>query len=155
MLDPRAHDLHPVAVAAVLYLAARWDRAQAEGVPCKYTFEPTELHALTQALAMLHESPELKPAVESLVKLAAHLDRDLGEREAASELLEVALTAVEPLERQRDSSIAAKEASTKQVKTTFKRMADVDDLHVAAHYGAPAPAGTIRISDLRPRRRIG
>ena len=107
---------------------------------------------VASALEKLFDSPDLRPAVLSLVSLAKHFD-DRGHRAVAAGLLEVATTATMSLGTQ--GSEAAQLAHELGAMTTevFASFRDEDVAKAAPvvrseKYGRTAEPGTISVSSL-------
>jgi hypothetical protein len=117
-------------------------------------FSAASLDALEVGLRALGPTPALGHAVESLVALAAHVERDLGlvgpARAIVARVARVDDLLRELILRARDQGEASVEAKV----VALRRFADRQEVRRAPRLDAPTPDGAVLARTLAPRRAI-
>ncbi len=138
MVDAEPIEFHAIAVEAALLLSMANDQTQ---------YSSPDLDHLRASLEALLETDELRIAVESLVRLAAHL-HTRGAGEAAGALLEVAAMAAPALAREHEARADADRHHQERFRS-FN-----GDRRGRASLPSLRPTGGIALRDLVPRKTI-
>jgi hypothetical protein len=107
---PPVDPLHPLATDASTYFVQGGGK-----------FTPEALQKLTTALEQLAGKDELGPAVASLVQVAQYLDRTLKAKDAAAELMNLAMAQTYELEQLNKKTRHKKEDADRQKAKTFAK----------------------------------
>lgn len=117
-------------------------------------FSTASLDTLERGLRALGATPALGHAVESLVALAAHVERDLGLVAPARALLRRVARVDDLLAELIVRARAQGEASAEAKVVALRRFADRQEVRRAPRLDAPAPEGAVLARTLAPRRAI-
>lgn len=139
-------ELHPIAQTVLGHLETT------DGV--SYELSRLGVEQVSRALMALFKSPELRPAVVTLISMAKGLE-DNGSVKAADQLLRIAGTSTKALQSLGASAAKLAEDLGELTKARFAAFSGTSVARAAPKQGAAAEPGTVTVAALhahKPRR---
>lgn len=138
--------LHPIAVEASTLVQTRTNG--------NVYFDDDAQYKLRVKLDALSRSEELRDAIDSLVQVAAHLEANLGQRQAARQLIDVAESCSRSLQEQNvERAQRSVEMSTVALSRIARFKGDAVG-HRAPQFGAVRPNNCVSVASLTSHHRF-